>query len=183
MRKIKRLVGIALTLCMILSTVPCTSLAVETPEERNDLKGFCGAEGGNLAWEIDSEEGTLTISGTGKMADFEANEEEETSTAPWFAYAKDPPNRKDRDLEKIIVKEGVQDGVWQIYARSAESTQLLSSCRHCTTQSALDSFVHLLLVFRLHKLSNRHQWVKLQKIGRPVHFVRYSGHPENPCFV
>lgn len=54
--------------------------------------GFCGAEGNNLEWTLDSE-GTLTISGTGKMEDYSIG------SAPW--------NRRRGDVLQAVIQEGV----------------------------------------------------------------------------
>ena len=42
--------------------------------------GTCGAEGNNLLWEFDPDTETLTISGTGEMADYTS------SLTPWYDY-------------------------------------------------------------------------------------------------
>ena len=47
--------------------------------------GVCGD---NLTWSYDTSTYTLTISGTGAMEDFTYNDEEGSSSAPWFLYKK-----------------------------------------------------------------------------------------------
>ena len=62
-----------LAVCMALSLLPVTARAAEV------ASGTCGAEGGgsNLTWVLD-DAGTLTISGTGAMANFSSS-----SNQPW----------------------------------------------------------------------------------------------------
>ena len=60
-----------LAVCMALSLLPVTARAAEI------ASGDCGAEGSNLKWTLD-DAGTLTISGTGAMANFSSS-----SNQPW----------------------------------------------------------------------------------------------------
>ena len=55
--------------------------------------GECGAEGDNVTWVLD-DAGTLTISGTGEMADFGYVEH-----SPWYERRK--------DIEKVIIENGI----------------------------------------------------------------------------
>ena len=57
--------------------------------------GYCGAEGdgGNLTWEFDPVVGVLTVSGTGTMADYKANQ------APWMSFK--------NDIKTVVIDEGV----------------------------------------------------------------------------
>lgn len=55
--------------------------------------GNCGADGGNVKWTLDSD-GTLTISGTGNMADYEGYPD-----VPWADYTS--------DVKKLIIEDGV----------------------------------------------------------------------------
>ena len=70
----KRLLSFVLAVLMIASLLPATALAAEVA-----ASGTCGAEGdgSNLTWTLDSE-GTLTISGSGDMYDYDF------SRAPWY---------------------------------------------------------------------------------------------------
>ncbi len=54
-------------------------------------RGECGAEGGNVTWELDAE-GVLTIRGSGAMCDY------------WF---RDSPFRNSSDIKEIIIADGV----------------------------------------------------------------------------
>lgn len=61
--------------------------------------GDCGAEGSNITWELTSD-GTLTVSGSGAMADYDAFFDDE---APWDSYR---ANIKSVILEGNITKIG-----------------------------------------------------------------------------
>ena len=58
--------------------------------------GDCGAEGDNVTWQLDSD-GTLTISGTGAMADYADNLSTYKTTAPWA----------EKQVKRVIINEGV----------------------------------------------------------------------------
>ena len=58
-----------------------------------------------------------------------------------------------------------------------------TATKMCCAQTALDAFVHLLLVLRLHEGGNRHQRIEFQKIRRPVHFVQRGRHTGQSHFV
>lgn len=75
--------------------------AVESPETAPATEGVCGY---NLAWKV--ENGTLTISGTGAMADFRENESVQKpylwytvpgTTAPWDGL----------EFSRLVIEEGV----------------------------------------------------------------------------
>ena len=55
--------------------------------------GYCGAQGDNVKWVLDSN-GTLTFSGSGEMKNFEFYEDQ-----PWVSY--------DSNLNKVVVENGV----------------------------------------------------------------------------
>ena len=61
--------------------------------------GTCGASGGNLTWVFTSDR-TLTISGSGAMADYEGY------GSPWYDYAVSYVSDKEI-IKKIVVHEGV----------------------------------------------------------------------------
>ena len=68
----KRILSLLLALVMVLVLVPTVALAEDTPA----MSGTCGASGNenNVKWELNDVDGdgnyTLTISGTGAMADY-----------------------------------------------------------------------------------------------------------------
>lgn len=61
--------------------------------------GNCGAEGYNLTWSFNTESSTLTISGTGRMADYTQTDGVKYSYAPWSVHMD--------GIRKIVVSEGV----------------------------------------------------------------------------
>ena len=80
----KRILSIVLVLCMLVSLVPAAALA-----DGEALSGSCGK---NLTWKL--ADGTLTVSGTGEMTDYEGK-----SGIPWYKYA--------QNITSIIVENGV----------------------------------------------------------------------------
>ena len=83
----KKLLSIILAILMIVTTVPMAFAADVV------ASGNCGANGGNVKWTLDSD-GTLTISGTGNMADYERYPD-----VPWMNYRS--------DVKKLIIEDGV----------------------------------------------------------------------------
>ena len=86
----KRLLSFVLAVLMIASLLPATALAADIADS-----GTCGAEGdgSNLTWTLDSD-GVLTISGTGKMSDYDVNNAHST---PWNKF----------DVAAIRISDGV----------------------------------------------------------------------------
>lgn len=87
----RRLVALALTLCM-LAALTAEIFAADIVDS-----GHCGGEGDgkNLTWTLDSE-GVLTISGLGKMKDYENDNK---NRAPWYSSRK--------SLKKLVLKSGI----------------------------------------------------------------------------
>ncbi len=84
MEKIKKMLSLLLAMAMLAALLPCAAFASET------ASGTCGK---NLTWVLE-EDGTLTISGTGKMTDWWLS-----SNAPWYSS---------RFLIKaVIIEQGV----------------------------------------------------------------------------
>ncbi|MDO4815702.1 MAG: leucine-rich repeat protein [Bacillota bacterium] len=81
----KKLLALALTLCMLCTLVPTFALA--------DYGGSCGD---NLRFEVKGS--VLTISGTGEMKDFESTEY--SSKAPWYSSCS--------RITEIIIENGVE---------------------------------------------------------------------------
>lgn len=77
------------TLAAALAVTAALTLGASAAEITDS--GECGKEGGNLTWTLD-EEGTLTISGTGEMADYDYD-----SATPWSKS----------DVKKVVIGEGV----------------------------------------------------------------------------
>ena len=106
-----------------------------TPDEPDGdiiASGECGAEGDNLTWTL-TEDGTLTISGEGKMANFEVNAQ------PWYDYRS--------NISAVIIEDGVTSvGAEAFFAysdiRSIEiGNDVTSICReafaYCTGLTAV----------------------------------------------
>ena len=93
----RRLTALALALCM-LAALTAEIFAADIVDS-----GYCGGEGDgtNLTWTLDSE-GTLTISGKGKMADFNNHVGESYSYGelePWIAYK--------NSIKKLVLGRGL----------------------------------------------------------------------------
>jgi len=73
----------------------CTAAFINKTMAQNP-SGTCGA---NLTWELDLNDGTLTISGTGAMYDYNTSD----NWVPWF-NADDPEDTK---IKTIIINDGV----------------------------------------------------------------------------
>lgn len=84
----KRVLSLMLVLLMTLTLIPLESLA-----EAAAAPGTCGSKGDNLTWALDEENGVLTISGQGDMADYSED------IAPW--------DDKRESLTSVIIKQGV----------------------------------------------------------------------------
>ena len=66
--------------------------------------GSCGADGDNLTWQL-TDDGTLTISGTGNMADYYSGN---APWAPWYS--------KRSIIKKIVISERVTSiGDYAVY--------------------------------------------------------------------
>lgn len=82
--------------------------------------GLCGIDGDNMvSWTLDRDNGLLTISGHGAMADYD-----DPSQTPWYSYSK--------SIVHLAVEEGVthisQAGFWQMpYLESAEIATTVTS--------------------------------------------------------
>ncbi len=74
----KRLFSLILALALLCTLLPQAALTASA----ETYSGICGAEGDNLTWSLDTETGLLTITGSGKMADYEYP----GNRAPWYDY-------------------------------------------------------------------------------------------------
>ena len=84
----KRIASILLAVMMIVTLLPLG--LVETAWAASS--GTCGKNGDNVTWKLTSE-GTLTISGTGDMADFEWD------GTPWYSVSS--------QVKSVVIKDGV----------------------------------------------------------------------------
>ena len=85
----KRTLSLMLALLMIISVLP-VSAAADAPKS-----GTCGE---NLTWTL-SDDGVLTISGSGAMTDYGPNSEGYDVLTPWDAYIS--------DVKSIVISSGV----------------------------------------------------------------------------
>ena len=97
-------------------TVNVTFVAIPAPEPANP-SGSCGD---NLSWEFDSSSGTLTITGTGDMYDYD----DEGNTAPW-ASSIEPIE----SFTSVIISDGVTSiGDWAfVYCSGLTSVTIPNS--------------------------------------------------------
>ena len=86
-----RLLSALLALAMLLALLPTAAFAEDTVygTVSGVPSGNCGAEGDNLTWTLDG--GTLTISGSGAMAEYE-----NYNARPWVAYK--------NDIQKVVIR-------------------------------------------------------------------------------
>ena len=81
-----------LALCVILCAVALA--ASDTPEIV--ASGECGADGDNVTWTLDGD-GTLTISGTGDMKNYDVWVS--NYSAPWYAHR--------NNIYRVIINDGI----------------------------------------------------------------------------
>ena len=89
-RKI-RLLSALLALAMLLALLPTAAFA----EDSTTIKYDCGENGNNVIATLDTVTGTLTISGSGKMADYN-----NSNGSPWSVNVK-------KAIQTVVIKNGV----------------------------------------------------------------------------
>lgn len=97
--RLKRVISAALAVSMAVSMMPATAVSAfaegkstntavttTTVDENAPTSGDCGVEGHKeeVKWAFNKETGVLTISGTGRMADYKYSDTEDTR--PWAAF-------------------------------------------------------------------------------------------------
>lgn len=104
MKKRKLVLALMLSLMMLVTMIPSFSFADETSGAASGAtnaatSGNCGATGheSDVTWSFDKTSGTLTISGTGPMADYTVNGTGDDR--PWKDYAE--------SITKVQISEGV----------------------------------------------------------------------------
>lgn len=150
--KMKRFLGLVLTFALVLTSVPLTGLAeteqsaVTSEEDAENepvvlsedgivASGTCGE---NLTWELDSE-GTLTISGTGDMCDFEYNQSNHVVSSPWFDIC-------DQIITLKIANEITSIGAYAFYNCNSLSSITLSENLISIGSDAFASCINLVEV-------------------------------------
>ena len=93
MKKMRKALCILLAAMMVVCLCPITTMAEESAVVAS---GYCGAEGDgdNLKWTLTSD-GTLTISGTGAMADYDWSD----NMAPWLG------NKE--NITSLVLEDGI----------------------------------------------------------------------------
>lgn len=110
--RLKRVISAALAVSMAVSMMPATAVSAfaegtsantavttTTVDENAPTAGDCGVEGHEkeVRWAFNKETGVLTISGTGRMADYKYSNTEDTR--PWAAFA--------NVIKEVKIEEGV----------------------------------------------------------------------------
>ena len=116
----KRLLSAILSLCMLLTMAPTVAFAAEddeaAPQSNSVLKGSCGAVGSedSVQWALTDVDGagsyTLTISGSGAMADFTLPTKPDATganVAPWYTALPADENTSSVPITEIKIDEGV----------------------------------------------------------------------------
>lgn len=78
----KRFLSIFLALCIMLTSFPAYALTAESSDAIQGTVFSDNADAGNWTWSYDGNNGIITISGTGRMTDYDNN----THFAPWSRY-------------------------------------------------------------------------------------------------
>lgn len=115
--RLKRVISAALAVSMAVSMMPATAVSVfaegtstktaetttvtgkNSTESKAETSGYCGAENQekSVQWAFNKETGVLTISGTGRMADYKYGNTEDTR--PWAAFS--------NVIKEVKIEEGV----------------------------------------------------------------------------
>lgn len=115
--RLKRVISAALAVSMAVSMMPATAVSAfaegtstktaetttvtgkNSTESKAETSGYCGAENQeeSVQWAFNKETGVLTISGTGRMADYKYSNTEDTR--PWAAFA--------NVIKEVKIEEGV----------------------------------------------------------------------------
>ncbi len=120
-RKLWLLAVFALLLAVVLGV----SASAET------MNGTCGNEGDNLTWSLDTENGVLTVSGTGKMKNFS-----NVGKAPWAAYGD--------SIREVKIEAGVTSvGRWAFADCAALKTATLPEGLTAVSYGAFEKCVAL----------------------------------------
>ena len=146
MKQIKRFVSFLLAICFVASMIPVTARAAES--------GTCGD---NLTW-THSNDGVLTISGTGPMRNYSHDDYEDPeyvdilhacSTAPWSGLF-------GRPVKSVVIEDGVTSIGDYAFAYCKDVTSLtipdsvtsigenaFRNCRELTSVTIPDSVISI----------------------------------------
>ena len=145
----KRVFSAILTLCLLLTMMPTVAFAAdddEVDQSNSVLEGSCGATGSenSVRWELkQNNEGnenptyTLTISGSGAMADYIANINNGSATQPWRTSL---TGVEISNIIKVVVSEGVTSiGAFAFNGLTAVSEYDIGADVSTISQWALDT--------------------------------------------
>ncbi|MGN1202208.1 MAG: leucine-rich repeat domain-containing protein, partial [Eubacterium sp.] len=90
----KRLIAMITVLALIVSALFCFNVSIAFGAD----SGTCGATGSSVTWSYDSSTTTLTITGTGVIADYGLTV---VKRAPWYSYKS--------NITTIIIGEGITE--------------------------------------------------------------------------
>lgn len=94
-KKRKRIWSMVLALAILLTMMPVSALAGDTPEEPA-TSGNCGENGDNVTWNFSYDTGILTIDGTGEMNDYSTLAHNST---PWKNFCE--------EIKQVVIQTGV----------------------------------------------------------------------------
>lgn len=105
----KKLISFLLSIVMVLSIFSVTGYAIDEPFASGVVNALDGVE---FYWELSEDGGTLTIDGTGHMAEF-------YDAPEWLSY----------NFTKVVIEDGVRDIGEEafLYAENLESVELAST--------------------------------------------------------
>ena len=146
----KRLLSAILSLCMLLTMAPTVAFAADGDDEaaqnNSVLEGSCGAEGieSSVTWKLtqnneDNENPTytLTISGSGAMADYTVNINNAKATQPWRASETGVEIEK---ITNVVVSEDVTSiGAFAFNGLTGVSEYVIGANVSTISQWALDT--------------------------------------------
>ena len=115
--------------------------------------GTCGKDGNNLTWTLSG--GTLTISGTGAMADWKSYPD-----VPWFS------NRS--SIKSVVIEDGVTSIGEYVFDRCSKLTSLYVPCGELT---------------RFQQLLNNDKRVKYPPTNISLHLVAENGNVQSSSYT
>ena len=126
MKTTKRMLAVLLALVLLCAGVPFAFAFAKSVSIVGS--GYCGAEGDgkNVFWRCD-DEGTLTISGTGRMQNYNEFFRSDIMEPPWWDYLAqyDESGELGYYVKSIVVEEGVENiGDFSFYGSIATSVSL-----------------------------------------------------------
>ena len=93
MKKFKKIVAITLAATMLTSMSQMSLSAFAATVQSESVSAYSGSCGDNVQYELDISTGTLTISGTGAMKDYNYN------NTPWYNYR--------NSVKSLVINDGV----------------------------------------------------------------------------